>query len=81
VDLAGVRSRDHRPSFGQLLGGSRYARTASMQADTNKNRPQRNAELKGRHFIVTIKRHTRVFAKAMKRLFHELQRQVIPKRN
>ena len=78
---AGIRSRDHRPSFGQLLGVRTYTKTASMQADANENLPQRNAELKVRHFAVTIKRHTCVFSKAMKRLFHELQWHVIPKRN
>jgi hypothetical protein len=66
---AGVRSRDHRPSFGQLLGGRKYARTASMQAHTNVYLPQRKAKLKGRHFAVTIKCDTCVFFKSNEKVF------------
>lgn len=73
---AGVRSRHHRPSFGQLQGGRRYASTANMQTDTNENLPQRIAELMVRQFAVTVKRHTCIF-KAMKRFFNELQWHVI----
>ena len=72
---ARFRSRDHLPSFGQLLGSPRYARTASMRADTNENLPQRNAELKGRQFAVTIKRHTSgfFFFNSNEKFFYELQ--------
>jgi hypothetical protein len=74
-----MRRHDHRPSFGQLLGGRRYVNIANMQADANENPPQRNTELMRCQFAVIIKRHKRAFSKALKKAFNELQWHVMQK--